>query len=52
MQAPLPAVPEDTNISMIKPFLEDHPSVLIVRKGEIVGMITRSDLLKVVSKAL
>jgi len=52
MQAPLPSVPEDTNISMIKPLLEDHPGVLIVRKGEIVGIITRSDLLKVVSKNL
>ena len=52
MQAPLPSVPEDTNISMIKPLLEDHPGVLIVRKGEIVGIITRSDLLKVVSKTL
>jgi predicted transcriptional regulator len=52
MQPPLPSVPEDTNISMIKPLLEDHPGVLIVRKGEIVGIITRSDLLKVVSKNL
>jgi len=52
MQAPLPSVPEDTNISMIRPLLEDHPGVLIVRKGEIVGIITRSDLLKVVSKTL
>lgn len=52
MQAPLPSVPEDTNISMIKPLLEDHPGVLIVRKGEIVGIITRSDLLKVISKTL
>jgi len=52
MQPPLPSVPEDTNISMIKPLLEDHPGILVVRRGEIVGIITRSDLLKVVSKAL
>lgn len=52
MQAPLPTIPEDTNINMIKPLLEDQPGVLIVRKGEIVGIITRSDLLKVVSKTL
>jgi len=51
MQAPLPSVPEDTNVSMIQPLLQDHPAVLIVRRGEIVGIIARSDLLKVISKA-
>jgi len=50
MQAPLPSVPEDTGISIIRPLLEDHYGVLVVRKGEVVGIITRSDLLKVVSK--
>lgn len=49
MQSPLPIVPEDTDISLIKPLLEDHPGVLITRKGEVVGIITRSDLLKIVS---
>jgi predicted transcriptional regulator len=52
MQPPLPSVPEDTNVSMIKPLLEDHPGVLVVKKGDIVGIITRSDLLKIVSKAI
>ncbi len=52
MQAPLPSVPKDTNISMIKPLLEDHPGVLIVKRGEIVGIITRSDLLKIVSETI
>jgi predicted transcriptional regulator len=51
MQAPLPSVPEDTIISMIQPLLQDHPAVLIVRRGEIVGIIARSDLLKVITKA-
>ena len=50
MQAPLPSVPESTNISMIQPLLQDHPAVLVVRRGEIVGIIARSDLLKVISK--
>ncbi len=49
MQSPLPSVPEDTDISLIKPLLEHHPGVLIVRKGEVIGIITRSDLLKIVS---
>jgi predicted transcriptional regulator len=51
MQAPLPSVPEDTSVSMIQPLLQDHPAVLVVRRGEIVGIIARSDLLKVISKA-
>ena len=48
MQPPLPSVPEDTSVSMIKPLLEDHPGVLVVKKGDVVGIITRSDLLKTV----
>jgi len=52
MQAPLPSVPEDTSISMIRPLLQDNPAVLVVRRGEIVGIIARSDILKVISKAL
>ena len=52
MQPPLPSVPEDTSVSMIKPLLEDHPGVLVVKKGDVVGIITRSDLLKIVSKAI
>jgi len=52
MQPPMPIVPEDTSISMIRPLLEDHYGVLVVRKGDVVGIITRSDLLKVVSKTL
>jgi len=52
MQPPMPSVPEDTSISMVRPLLENHYGVLVVRKGEIVGIITRSDLLKVVSKTL
>jgi len=52
MQPPMPSVPEDTSVSMIKPLLEDHPGVLVVKKGDIVGIITRSDLLKIVSKTI
>jgi len=52
MQAPLPSVPEETGINMIRPLLEDHYGVLVVRKGDVVGIITMSDLLKVVSKTI
>jgi len=37
---------------MIRALLEDHPGVLVMSKGDIAGIITRSDLLKIVSKAL
>ena len=50
MQEPMPQVSEDTSISIIRPLLENHYGVLVTRKGELVGIITRSDLLKVISK--
>ncbi len=52
MQPPLPIVPEDTSINMIRPLLEDHPAVLVTHRGNIVGIIARSDLLKVLSKTM
>lgn len=52
MEPPLPSVPEDTDISIIKPLLEAHPGVLVTSKGEVVGIIARSDLLKVISNIL
>jgi len=52
METPLPSVPENTSISMIRPLLEDHSGVLVMRKGDVVGIITRSDLLKIILKPL
>lgn len=52
MQPPLPIVPEDTSIATIRPLLEDNPAVLVTRKGNVVGIIARSDLLKVISKTI
>ena len=52
METPLPSVPENTNLSRIRPLLEDHYGVLVMRKGDVVGIITRSDLLKIISKPL
>ena len=52
METPLPSVPENTNISMIRSLLEDHSGVLVMRKGDVVGIITRSDLLKIISKTI
>lgn len=52
MESPLPIVPEETNVSIVRPLLEDHSGVLVAKRGNIVGIITRSDLLKTVSKTL
>ena len=47
MEPPLPSVSEDTDLVTVRSLLESHPGVLVVRKGRLVGIITRSDLLKV-----
>lgn len=48
MDAPLPKVQEDTNVDAVRPILEKHPGVLVAKGREIVGIITRSDLLKTI----
>ena len=48
MEPPLPTVPEDTDVAAIRSILETHSGVLVTRKGKLVGIITRSDLLKVI----
>jgi predicted transcriptional regulator len=50
MTDPLPVVEEDTDIEEVHALLKKHPGVLISRKGKIVGIITRSDLLKALCK--
>ncbi len=52
MEPPLPTVPENTSINVVRPLLESHPGVLVTRKGEVVGIITRSDLLRVISNIM
>lgn len=48
MGPPLPVVSEDTSVSVIRPMLERRPGVLVARGRKIVGIITRSDLLKTI----
>jgi len=52
MEPPLPTVPDDTRINVIRPLLETRSGVLVTTKGEVVGIITRSDLLGVISNVL
>lgn len=49
MGPPLPLVSEETSVEAIRPLLEKHPGVLVTKGKEIVGIITRSDLLKTIS---
>ncbi len=48
MGPPLPMVSEEKSIDVIRPLLEKHQGVLVARNREIVGIITRSDLLKTI----
>lgn len=46
MGSPLPTVSEDTSVDRVRSFLEKSPGVLVTKGREVVGIITRSDLLK------
>lgn len=48
MGPPLPIVSEETTIDAIRPLLEKHQGVLVARGKGIIGIITRSDLLKTI----
>lgn len=49
MGAPLPTVSEETPVDTIRPLLEGHQGALVTKGKELVGIITRSDLLKTIS---
>lgn len=48
MDSPLPIVQEETSIDTIRPILEKNQGVLVAKSREVVGIITRSDLLKTI----
>ncbi len=49
MEKPLPTVTEDTTTDALRLVLKKSQGVLVTRGREIVGIITRSDLLKTIS---
>lgn len=49
MDPPLPIVSEETSISVIRPLLERRQGVLVTRGKKVIGIITRSDLLKTIA---
>ncbi len=52
MEPPLPCVPEDTSLAKVRFLLEDHPGVLVMRGGDVVGIITRADIIRTISETL
>jgi len=48
MDAPLQTVQEETSTDVVRTMLEKRQGVLAAKGKEIVGIITRSDLLKII----
>jgi predicted transcriptional regulator len=51
MDEAFPTVTEDTPLSMISTLLGYQSAVLLAKKGHVVGIITKADLLKVIGSA-
>jgi len=52
MTSPLPIVNEDEDIEKVRTLLKKHRGILATRKGKIVGIVTRSDILKGISSLI
>lgn len=50
MEEAFPTVPEDTPVSGIINLLQSTQAILTVRKGQVTGIITNADLLKLITK--
>jgi predicted transcriptional regulator len=46
MEEAFPQVSEDAPLSLISSLLQNYPAVLIAKKGEVTGIITKADLLR------
>jgi len=49
MTLPLPIVDEDVDVKKVRALLKRYQGILVARGGKIVGIITRSDILKGIS---
>ena len=47
MEEAFPTVDEDSNLTLLSALLRYSPAVLLTRKGRLVGIVTKADLLKV-----
>lgn len=50
MGEPFPQLPENTPLKVASTLLQFAPALLVVREGEPVGIVTKSDLLKVLAR--
>jgi predicted transcriptional regulator len=48
MNEAYPVIPEETPVDVVATLLYHSPAVLVQRKGRIIGIITKSDLLKLI----
>jgi len=46
MEAPLPTIDDGAPVSIVAALLQRYPAVLVVRSGEVAGIIAKSDLMK------
>ncbi len=46
MDPPLPTIDDEAPVSLVAALLQRYPAVLVVKGGEIVGIIAKSDLMK------
>ncbi|RLG21147.1 transcriptional regulator [Methanosarcinales archaeon] len=49
MDEPLPTVPIITDISTVSKMLDTHLAVLVVEMGRVIGVITKHDIMKLIS---
>ncbi len=47
MSDPPPMIGENTSVNLVLPMLERFPSLIVSRKGEVIGIITRADVMKI-----
>ena len=50
MQGPLPTVGKEADVDVIFPLLEHESAVLVMKHGEVAGIVTKADLFKLAGK--
>jgi predicted transcriptional regulator len=49
MDEPFPQVGEDAPVSLLSNLLKFYPAILVQKKGSVVGIITKADLLGIIT---
>jgi predicted transcriptional regulator len=48
MEEAFPQINEDAPLALISSLLQTYSGVLVVKKGEVLGIITKADLLRII----